>query len=147
MVVPTFVRRALAGDPIEVHGDGTQRRCFAHVRDVVEALALLMECPAARGEVVNVGSQEEVTILELARRVQALAGGGGEIRLVPYDQAYGDGFEDMRRRVPALDKVRRLVGWRPRRTLDDILRDVIASFQESGVRGQASGATAGGPDS
>ena len=147
MVVPTFVRRALAGDPIEVHGDGLQRRCFAHVHDVVEALAMLMECPEARGEVVNVGSQEEVTILELARRVKALTGGTAEIRLLPYEQAYGDGFEDMRRRVPSLDKVRRLIGWRPRRTLDDILRDVIASIQGSGVRSQESGATAFGSDS
>jgi UDP-glucose 4-epimerase len=131
MVVPTFVRRALAGEPLEVHGDGLQRRCFAHVHDVVEALAALMECPEAHGEVVNVGSQEETTILELATRVKALTGGRGEIRLLPYAQVYGDGFEDMRRRIPALDKVRRLIGWKPRRTLDDILRDVIAHQRDA----------------
>jgi UDP-glucose 4-epimerase len=125
MVIPTFIRRALANEPLEVHGDGLQRRCFAHVLDVVEALVGLMHCPRAFGEVINIGSQEEVTILELATRIKSGTGSKSELRLVPYNQAYGEGFEDMQRRVPALDKVWDLIRWRPRRQLDEILWDMI----------------------
>jgi UDP-glucose 4-epimerase len=125
MVIPTFIRRALANEPIEVHGDGLQRRCFAHVLDVVEALGALMHCSRAFGEVVNIGSQEEVTILNLATRIKNLTGSQSELRLIPYSAAYGEGFEDMQRRVPALDKVWDLIRWRPRRQLDEILRDMI----------------------
>jgi UDP-glucose 4-epimerase len=125
MVIPTFIRRALADEPIDVHGDGLQRRCFGHVSDIVEALAALMHCSRAFGEVVNLGSQEEVTILDLATRIKALTGSKSEIRKIPYSQAYGEGFEDMQRRVPCLDKAWDLIRWRPRRQLDEILRDVI----------------------
>ncbi|MCL4852614.1 MAG: GDP-mannose 4,6-dehydratase [Bryobacteraceae bacterium] len=126
MVIPTFIRRALDGLPIEVHGDGQQSRCFGHVLDVVEALASLMHCQDALGQVVNIGSQDEVSILELAERVKSLVGSSSEIRLIPYSQAYGEGFEDMLRRQPDIGKVRRLIGWTPRRGLDQILRDVLA---------------------
>src|SRR5579864_6113647 len=113
MVIPTFVTQALAGRPITVYGDGTQSRCFAHVADVVGALVALLDHPGAVGQVFNVGSAEEVTIAELARRVRRLAESPSEVVFVPYDQAYEPGFEDMPRRVPDTGKVRDLVGFRP----------------------------------
>jgi len=126
MVIPRFVEQALAGQPITVYGDGSQTRCFAHVLDVVGALVALMDHPEARGGVFNVGNAEEISILELARRVRTLAGAKSEIRLVPYSEAYTAGFEDMVRRVPDLAKIRRLIGYRPTRDLDHILADVVA---------------------
>ena len=127
MVIPRFVAQGLAGEPLTVFGDGKQSRCFAHVADVVGALAALMAHPQARGQVFNVGNDEEVTILALAERVRALTGGKSPIRMVPYSEAYTTGFEDMVRRVPDLTKVRRLIGYRPTRDLDQILADVIAA--------------------
>ena len=126
MVVPRFVTQGLAGEPLTVYGDGTQSRCFAHVADVVGALIRLMEAPEARGGVFNIGNDEEVTILDLAHRVRALTGSRSPIRLVPYNEAYTAGFEDMTRRVPDLGKIRRLIGYRPTRDLDQILADVVA---------------------
>ena len=126
MVVPRFVSQGLAGEPITVYGDGRQSRCFGHVLDVVGALVKLIQEPSARGDVFNVGNEEEVTILELAERVRDLTGGRSEIRRVPYSEAYAAGFEDMARRVPDLSKVRKLIGYRPTRGLDDILADVLA---------------------
>jgi len=123
MVLPTFVRQALSGKPITVFGDGQQARCFCHVADVVEALAKLMATPAARGEVTNLGTSDEVTILELAKRVKVLTNSASEIRLIPYDDAYVDGFEDMFRRVPSLEKAKRLIGYAPKRSLEDCIRD------------------------
>lgn len=131
MVIPNFVRKALANEPISVFGDGQQSRCFCHVADVVEALAELIECPAAHGKVVNVGSTEEVTIRGLADRIRTLTDSKSEIRLVPYATAYGEGFEDMQRRIPALDRVRELIGWSPRKTLDDILRDCVSDVRSA----------------
>jgi UDP-glucose 4-epimerase len=125
MVIPRFVAQALTGEPLEVYGDGRQSRCFAHVRDVVGALVGLMDEPRARGQVFNVGNDEEVSILQLAERVRALAGSSSPIRLIPYNEAYTAGFEDMLRRVPDLGKIRRLIGYRPTRNLDQILADVI----------------------
>ena len=125
MVIPTFVKQALAGRPITVYGDGSQTRCFGYVRDVVGALAGLMERDEAVGEVFNIGSNEEVSIMELARRVRELTGSTSEIVTVPYDEAYEEGFEDMPRRVPDISKVAGLVGFRPTVTLDEILRSVI----------------------
>jgi UDP-glucose 4-epimerase len=125
MVVPTFVRQALAGQPITVYGDGSQRRCFCHVGDVVGALADLMLRDDARGEVFNIGSTEEVTILELAHRVREAANSNSEIVLIPYDDAYEHGFEDMSRRIPALAKLERVVGRRSRKDLSGILADVV----------------------
>ena len=126
MVVPRLVRQALAGEPVTVHGDGLQTRCFCHVLDVVDALARLLDSEAAVGEVFNVGSTEEVTILDLARRIVARAASRSAIELVPYEEAYETGFEDMRRRVPDITKVGALLGWAPVRTLDQILDETIA---------------------
>jgi UDP-glucose 4-epimerase len=126
MVIPTFVKQALAGQPITVHGDGSQSRCFTHVGDVVGALVKLMDHPDAVGQVLNVGSDEEVSIAELAERVRNLTGSSSEIVTMPYEQVYGEGFEDMPRRVPDLSKVGALIGYRPTRSLEVILQDVIA---------------------
>jgi len=126
MVIPSFIDAALHGKPLPVHGDGEQTRCFLHVTDAVDALLAVMDERACEGNVVNIGSDEEVTILQLAQRIITLTGVGAGVEIVPYDQVYpGGGFEDMRRRVPALEKIQRLTGWRPRRSLDEILSDVI----------------------
>jgi UDP-glucose 4-epimerase len=129
MVVPTFIKQALAGRPITIHGSGEQSRCFADVADVVRALVALMEHPSAVGEVFNVGSHEEVTIRSLAERVKLLSGSSSEIISVPYEKAYGEGFEDMPRRVPDIDKIRRLIGYEPTRSLDQILQGVLDYFK------------------
>ena len=128
MVIPTFVKQALSGRPITVFGTGEQTRCFGFVRDVVGALINLMERDEAVGEVFNVGSNEEVTIMELARRVKELTGSKSEIVTVPYDEAYEEGFEDMPRRVPDISKVGALTGFRPTVTLDQILQSVIEYY-------------------
>jgi len=126
MVVPTFVRQALSGEPITVYGSGEQRRCFCHVEDVTRALIGLMERDDVFGEVFNIGSTEEVSMIELAQRVKAASGSRSEIVLVRYEEAYGEGFEDMARRVPDTSKITAALGWRPTHTLDEILADVIA---------------------
>jgi UDP-glucose 4-epimerase len=131
MVVPRFARQALTGEAVTVFGDGNQRRCFCHVKDVVRALADLMERQDLFGEVFNVGSTEEVTIMELAERVRNICGSTSEIVTIPYDEAYEEGFEDMLRRVPDTSKLERAIGWRPVRDLDGILADVIAGVQEA----------------
>lgn len=131
MVVPTFVSRALLNEPLVIHGDGTQTRCFAHVLDVVDCLTALMHRPEAYGQVINVGSDREVTIRELAERVLRVTGSRSEIRYLPYAAAYGEGFEDMRRRVPSLKKLLRLVGKLPERSLDEIIRDVADDLRRS----------------
>ncbi len=125
MVVPRFVRQALRGEPLHVYGDGQQTRCFADVADVTRAVAELAEHPGALGEVFNVGATQEISIRKLAERVVELTGSGSEIVMMPYDEAYGPGFEDMRRRVPSIEKLNRLIGYSPRCSLDDILRRVI----------------------
>lgn len=125
MVIPNFVRQALAGEPITVFGDGTQRRSFTHVADVVRALQALVAEPRAVGEVVNIGNTEEVTIRELAEQVRTLTGSDSAIRLIPYDEAYESGFEDMPRRLPDLTKIRNMIGYEPRHSLQSILTDVI----------------------
>jgi len=125
MVIPNFVRQALAGEPITVFGDGTQTRCFTYVGDVVGALAEIVTREAAYGGVYNVGNTEEVSIRELAERVKALTKSASPIVNIPYDQAYESGFEDMPRRVPDLAKIRALIGYEPRVTLDETLRLVI----------------------
>jgi len=126
MVVPTFVRQALAGEPITVFGDGKQSRCFSHVADVVSALQALVAEPKAYGRVFNVGSSEEVTIWQLAQRVKERTESKSPIVYVPYDQAYEAGFEDMRRRLPDTSRIRETVGWTATKSLDDVLEDVIA---------------------
>ncbi|MEU9830636.1 GDP-mannose 4,6-dehydratase [Streptosporangium sp. NPDC048047] len=126
MVIPRLVQQALGGFPLTVFGDGTQTRCFAHVADVVEALVGLLDHDDAVGETFNVGSDEEISILELAKTIGELTGSTAGIDLIPYAEAYEKGFEDMTRRVPDTAKLRGLTGWTPRRTLDDILRETIA---------------------
>ena len=131
MVVPTFVKQALTGRPITIHGDGRQSRCFADVSDVVGALVALMDQPAAVGEVFNIGSDEEVTIRALAERVTSITGSHSEIICVPYELAYGEGFEDMPRRVPDISKIGKLIGYRPTKSLDQILQWVVDYFRDS----------------
>ena len=128
MVIPNFVRQALAGEPITVFGDGTQSRSFTHVADVVGALLKLVAEPKAIGQVVNIGNVEEVTIRALAERIRELAGSTSTIRYIPYEEAYESGFEDMPRRVPDLTKVKGMIGYSPRGSLDDILTQVIGEF-------------------
>ena len=130
MVLPRLVRQAVAGEPLSVYGDGLQSRCFCHVLDVVAALIGLLEHPDAVGGVFNVGSSYEINILDLARRVIARSGSTSDIELIPYEQAYANGFEDMRRRVPDTAKLSALTGWAPRRSLDDILDDAIAEAEQ-----------------
>jgi UDP-glucose 4-epimerase len=125
MVIPTFVKQALSGRPITVYGDGKQSRCFCYVGDVVGALMRLMDEPKAVGEVFNVGSNQEITILELAKKVKALTKSDSEITFTPYDEAYEEGFEDMPRRIPDISKVNRLVGFTPQMSLDGVLRTVM----------------------
>jgi UDP-glucose 4-epimerase len=132
MVIPRFVRQALANQPLTVFGDGTQQRVFCHVRDVTRLLADLMERDDVYGEVFNIGGNEEVTISELATLVRDLAGSQSELVTVPYDQAYEPGFEDMVRRVPNTEKVRRLTGWEPEASLRDIVIDVIDHHRAEG---------------
>jgi UDP-glucose 4-epimerase len=129
MVVPTFVRQALAGHPLTVFGDGTQSRSFTYVGDVVWALMKLANEPGAVGEVFNVGNGEEITIRALAEKVKALTASRSEIVVVPYDQAYEAGFEDMPRRVPDIRKIQRLIGYEPKVKLDEILRRIVDHFQ------------------
>lgn len=126
MVLPTFAAQALAGEPITVYGSGRQSRCFGHVQDAVEALLRLMATPAAIGDVFNVGADEEVTIHRLAEMVRDVVGSRSEITLVPYAEAYAEGFEDMQRRVPDLAKLERTIGFRPRTPLAQIIQDVVA---------------------
>jgi UDP-glucose 4-epimerase len=129
MVVPTFARQALVGEPITVFGDGTQSRSFTYVGDVVWALMRLMVEPRAVGEVFNVGNAEEVTIQSLAERIKAIASSQSTIVTIPYDQAYEAGFEDMPRRVPDLSKIRNLIGYEPRVGLEEIIRRVLADVR------------------
>ncbi|HEU4888599.1 MAG TPA: GDP-mannose 4,6-dehydratase [Thermoanaerobaculia bacterium] len=125
MVVPRFVKQAIAGRPLTVFGDGSQTRCFCHVQDVIGALMRLVDTPQSIGEVFNIGSTEEVSILQLAETVKRLASSSSEIIFVPYDEAYEEGFEDMPRRVPDTSKVDALVGFTPTYTLENIIRSVI----------------------
>ena len=130
MVVPTFVRQALAGEPITVFGDGTQSRSFTYVGDVVGALLKLMVEPRAIGEVFNIGNIEEVTIHQLAERVKSITGSASPIVTIPYEEAYEAGFEDMPRRVPELSKIHALIGYEPAVQLDEIIRRVVASQRD-----------------
>jgi len=125
MVIPTFVKQALAGRPITVYGDGNQSRCFGYVGDVVGALVKLMDHPDAVGQVFNIGSNSEISILELAQRVKQITHSDSDVVFVPYDEAYEEGFEDMPRRVPDITKVSELVGFKPAMSLDGILESVV----------------------
>ena len=126
MVVPRFIRQALGGEPITVYGDGSQRRCFCDVRDVVPAILGLAGHSDAPGRVYNIGGTEEVSIQELAERVVEMTGSDSQITKVPYSEAYAPGFEDMERRVPDTERIHELLGWKPKRGLREILSDVIS---------------------
>ncbi len=129
MVVPTFIRQALAGEPMTIFGTGEQSRCFLHVSDALDAVTALMAEPRAIGDVYNIGSEEEVTMSALAEKVKALTGSSSEVTTVDYRTAYGDGFEDMLRRTPDTTKIRELVGFRPKFNLERTLDDIIAHFR------------------
>jgi UDP-glucose 4-epimerase len=131
MVIPRFVGQALAGQPLTVYGSGEQTRCFCHVRDTVRAIIGLALDPAAVGEIYNVGSQDEITMRQLAERVLARTGSASTLVQVPYDQAYEVGFEDMQRRVPAIEKIHARLGWAPTLSLDETLDEVIAYFRQA----------------
>ncbi|HEY7498116.1 MAG TPA: GDP-mannose 4,6-dehydratase [Vicinamibacterales bacterium] len=130
MVIPTFVRQALAGQPITVFGDGAQSRSFTYVGDVVRAVVALIDEPRAVGQVFNIGNGHEITIGDLAERIKELTGSQSDIVKIPYDQAYEAGFEDMPRRVPDISKVRALVGYSPSVELEEILKRVIDHFRQ-----------------
>ena len=134
MVIPTFVKQALAGRPITVYGSGKQSRCFCYVGDVVGALVKLMDAENSVGEVFNIGSNQEISILDLAKRVKELTKSESEIVFVPYDEAYEEGFEDMPRRIPDTGKVNKLVGFKPEKVLDEILQAVIDFYSGDGSR-------------
>ena len=133
MVLPNFVQSALEDRPLMVHGTGTQSRCFGHVLDVVEALVRLMHLPAAQGQVFNIGTDQEVTIRSLAEQVIALTGSQSPIEMIPYDQVYPVGFEDMMRRLPDMAKLQAAIGFRPMRTLREIITDIIAEKKATGL--------------
>ncbi len=130
MVIPRFVEQAIKGEPITIYGSGSQSRCFLFVKDAVNAMMALMEHPEATGQVFNLGSQEEVSIENLAKRIIALTQSPSTLTRIPYNEAYEEGFEDMQRRVPDIGKVGRLIGFKPTVDLDGILKMVIAEFQE-----------------
>ena len=130
MVVPNFVQSALLGKPLTVYGDGTQTRSFAHVNDVVGAILKLMDEPEAEGDIFNVGNNHEITINELAQKVIEMTGSNSDIEHVPYEKAYGPGFEDMERRCPNIEKIRKLIGFEPTYGLEAIIQSVIDYFKE-----------------
>jgi UDP-glucose 4-epimerase len=137
MVLPNFVKQALANAPIDVYGSGKQSRCFYDVRDTVEAVIRLMDTERSIGEVTNIGNTEEITIEELAHLVKKRTGSASPIQYIPYDQAYEPGFEDMMRRVPAVEKLEALTGFRPRTPLAEIIDRVTHYFREKGKEGMA----------
>ncbi len=126
MVLPIFVSQALSGEPMTVYGSGAQTRCFAHVKDVVESITRLINTPEALGQVVNIGNNYEISMMQLAEKIKAMTSSSSEIQLIPYEQAYAKGFEDMQRRKPNVDKLESLTGYRPDTPLDQIIEDVIA---------------------
>ncbi len=143
MVVPNFVRQALCGDPITVFGDGTQRRCFMHVGDAVRGLSGLMAESRSVGQVFNIGNIEEISMMDLARQVRQLTNSVSEIKLIPYHEAYEEGFEDMARRIPDITRISTLIGWRPQHDLEMILHDVIAhELKQMPGKANAAAATA-----
>ena len=131
MVVPRFIKRALSGAPLQVYGDGTQTRCFTYISDVIRAMVELATCSDAVGEVFNIGSEEEISIKDLAKKIIKLTGSSSMVEYIPYEEAYGEGFEDMKRRVPDISKIKRFIGWQPEVSLDELLKKVIAYEREA----------------
>lgn len=129
MVIPNFVQRALLHEPLPVHGDGQQTRSFTHVQDAVEAMVALMESPKALGEVVNIGSGQVVAIRDLAEKVVRMVGSSSQLKLIPYKEIYSEGFEDMRARTPDISKLHGLTGFKAKKSLEDILEDVVHHFR------------------
>jgi UDP-glucose 4-epimerase len=134
MVIPRFVERALSGRPLEIHGDGTQTRCFCHVADTVRALTALMDERSTSGEIFNVGSSSQIKILDLAKRVLAMTRSQSELEFIPYDKVYGQGIEDMYHRMPSKETIRKAIGWEPTLDLDVILADVIKHTRTAPVQ-------------
>jgi UDP-glucose 4-epimerase len=130
MVVPRFVKSALTNEPITVYGDGNQTRCFAHVLDVIDAVIAIAFADTTIGKVINVGNDFEISINSLARKIIAETHSKSNIMYVPYKEAYGDGFEDMERRVPNIDLINQLVGWKPKRDLSTIIRDISEEMKK-----------------
>ena len=130
MVIPRMVMRALKNEPLLVYGDGSQVRCFTYVTDVVNALTKLMQTPEAEGEIFNVGGNEPVTIMELAERIKKLANSQSEIKVIPYEEAFEEGFEDMKIRIPDLSKINKFIGYKPTYSLDEILGNVIDYYRQ-----------------
>lgn len=133
MVMPRFVSQALKNEPITVYGSGKQSRCFVHVKDVVKALIKLSQEPDAVGKVFNIGSQEEITIEQLAREIIKITKSKSKIEYIPYEKAYEEGFEDMQRRVPDITKINRLIGFKPTYTLSGIIKDIVDSLKDSAL--------------
>ena len=131
MVVPRFVKSALANEPITIYGDGTQTRCFAHVYDVIDAVIAIAFADNTIGKVINIGNDFEISINDLAKKIITQTGSKSGIVYVPYQQAYGDGFEDMERRVPNIELINQLVGWKPKRNLSTIIADMSAEMKKS----------------
>ncbi len=138
-VIPRFVEAALAGGPLELHGDGNQTRCFCHVRDTVRALHGLLEAPETNGGIYNVGSTSPITINELAERVLTLTGSASELTYVPYAEVYGQGIEEMFQRIPAIDKIQGAIGWGPTVSLDDILAELVEHLRAQSGRAAVGG--------
>jgi UDP-glucose 4-epimerase len=134
MVLPNLFSQAISGNPMTVYGEGTQSRCFCSVHDVTDGLIRFLTSPHAAGKIVNLGSQEEISILDLARRIKRLTSSSSEIVLVPYEEAYGQGFDDMKRRVPDLSRASELLGWAPSRTLEEIILEMVESFPRAVTR-------------
>jgi len=133
MVIPRFVERAVAGAPLEIHGDGTQTRCFCHVADTIRALKGLMDAEHTSGQIYNVGSPQPISILDLAKRVMEMTRSSSELVFIPYEQVYGQGIQDMLHRMPAVEKIREAIGWEPSLELDLILADVIKHIRTAPV--------------
>jgi UDP-glucose 4-epimerase len=131
MVIPRFVRQALAGEPLTVYGDGLQTRCFCNVRDVVRAVLLLIENDAAEGQVFNIGSTEEISMRDLAERVKSRCKSSSDITFIPYEKVYSVGYEDMRQRVPDIEKIKGAVGWQPEIPLTQTLDEIVAHFRRT----------------
>jgi UDP-glucose 4-epimerase len=129
MLVPRVVKAAISGEPITIFGDGQQTRCFAHVFDAVEALVAIGFCQGAIGKVINIGNDFEISINDLATRVKDLTGSKSKVEYVPYSEAYGDGFEDMQRRVPNIELIHELVGWTPKLDLASMISDIATEMR------------------
>jgi UDP-glucose 4-epimerase len=126
MVLPRFVSAALKNEPLSVYGSGDQVRCFCHVSDAIRALLLVMDSDMALGEVFNVGNNQQISIMELAKKVIEITGSKSSIEKIAYEKAYPEGFEDMQRRVPDISKIKHILGWEPKINLDQIIKDIVA---------------------